>query len=203
MRRSGSTVLGLAVALALGCAARKVERVSTAQSRELGSNAFCAAGPEVQPAVAEILDGGVALPVPTFQGRILLPPSQPGQSQADITGCLADPSEAAAVRFPAPAETRGGPSHSQVRVNPVPKGVMVAHDLAHACCLTASVESKLDQARVLLVERLSGAPCRCQCASTIRTAIGLAPGEYELTLQLEEGGATRTLEQQRFSVPGP
>ncbi len=65
---------------------------------------------------------------------------------------------------------------------------LVALALALAACSAAAVETTLEAGRVTLTERLSGTPCRCRCGSTIRTAVGLEPGSWEVVVVVETPG---------------
>ena len=137
---------------------------------------------------------------PAFPANLLLPPATTGESRTEVSGCLANPSAGESARTrsaPAPA-----PDTSQVRVSPMAQGVLVAHDLSHACCLSAQVESRLEGTKLVVIERLTGMPCRCRCNSTLRTAVGLEPGTYELLLQVEEGGRTKVADERNFTVGG-
>jgi len=134
-------------------------------------------------------------------GQVLNAPG-PGEGRTRIEGCLSAPQsgEAAATKFPAAAQTRGAPGPA-VKVRPAGRGVTVVHDLDHACCLTAEVDTKVAGTTVEIVEKLSGSPCRCLCHSTLSTAIGLAPGDYELVVILQQLGGSRTeVHREKVSV---
>jgi hypothetical protein len=107
-------------------------------------------------------------------------PAQSGASAATIEGCLTSASEEAGQRYPAPATTRS--ASDQIELQPVPGGLVIVHQLAHACCLRGAVTSKIDGDAVIVTETLSGNPCRCMCGSTLRTAVRLAPGSYRLAV---------------------
>lgn len=169
----------LVVAVAGACAAGRVEQSSPPPS------------PPPTPPPAE---------KPASPAKLLLPPATPGESRTEITGCLADPS--AAERGATRSPTSPAPGTPQVRVTPMARGVLIAHELSHACCLSGAVESRLEGSKLVVTERLSGMPCRCMCASTLRTAVGLSPGTYELVLQVEEGGRTRVVDERSFTVGG-
>ena len=190
--------LAAVLALALGCARDRVEVTPTKPATAEGS---C---PEPPPAAAPPAAPAEQKPAPTFQGKLLLPPSTPGESKSELSGCLsAAPSEAEGARFP--AARRAGPGResavrAEVRVNPMGKGVLVSHDLDHGCCLKADVTTRMEGEKLVLLEQLSGAACRCTCASTIRTAVGLAPGRYVLSVQQAQGGAPQVLHEEPFTV---
>lgn len=132
-------------------------------------------------------------PKPSFTSRLLLPPSTPGENVSDFTGCLSlqEATEESGARFPAPAVTRGPPPKDPVRLGPMGRGVVVSHGLVHACCLKGEVLSEVQGTQVIITERLTGMPCRCRCSSTLRTAVGLAPGEYTVILRVQEGEDVR------------
>jgi hypothetical protein len=131
---------------------------------------------------------GLGKPVPGLKG-LLIPPSTPGAAKVAVEGCLAqaDTSEEAGSRFPVPPPTRG-PAKANVAVEPLGKGILVVHELAHGCCLTADVKSSLEGRTVTLTETLSGKSCRCRCSSTVRAAVGLLPGDYTLKVVTHEPG---------------
>jgi hypothetical protein len=123
-------------------------------------------------------------PFKNLPGGGFMPPPAAGQSRTSFSGCLeASKDEAAGARFPV---TRGetGP---EVRVTALGNGVIVAHELTHACCLGGAVEAKVEGKKIHVVETLSGTPCRCTCRSTIKTAVGLEPGDYTLDVELHQG----------------
>ncbi len=51
-----------------------------------------------------------------------------------------------------------------------------------------------------IVETLTGNPCRCMCQSTIRSVVGLKPGQYDLSLTLIETGRTREILRQDIEI---
>lgn len=114
----------------------------------------------------------------------LVPPTEPGAHRTRLEGCLTDATEDADTRHPQLA-TRGG---TPVKVQVLGHGIVVTHALDHSCCLAAAVETTLEPGRVTLTERLSGTPCRCRCSSTIRTAVGLEPGSWEVVVVVETPG---------------
>jgi hypothetical protein len=78
----------------------------------------------------------------------------------------------------------------------------VSHDLAHACCLVAAVDVSVKGGAIRVVETLSGAPCRCMCRSTIETAVGVGPGDYDVTLVLADSGGQRVVHEGKVTVSG-
>lgn len=210
---SPPTVLLAAAALA-ACASRPEGPSTTTVTSK---DDACAVGPVAALDEADALsfDGGVgplsasramapALrpPKPQFTSTLLLPPQTPGDNVSDFTGCLslAEATEASGARFPAPVVTRDPPPEEPVRVGPMGQGVVISHDLAHACCLQGEVLSELQGSQVLITERLTGTPCGCRCSSTLRTAVGLSPGEYTVILRVQEGEDVREVFKGPVSV---
>ncbi|HWA76671.1 MAG TPA: hypothetical protein VG937_30270 [Polyangiaceae bacterium] len=100
-----------------------------------------------------------------------------------VTGCLA--STSGMPDRAAPTAALGGPP---VELIPGPKAKLV-HHLKHACCLRSQTRVERAATVITVVEALSGTPCRCQCSSTLTTELTLPKGKYELSLQVEQGGA--------------
>jgi hypothetical protein len=84
------------------------------------------------------------------------------------------------------ARKGGGRAPSRVGVAVTTSGnnVHVVHDLRHACCLKAAVQTAVVGKVVRITETLSGSPCRCMCGSTLRTTVRLRPGDFRLELWL-------------------
>lgn len=105
-------------------------------------------------------------------------------------GCAAARGEEAGRRFPVPPPTRA--MGSEVTVQPSRGRARVRHEVQHACCLAASVESARGEgATLVLTERLTGTPCRCRCASTLTTTVPLPMGEWTIVLDLDTNGSVR------------
>jgi hypothetical protein len=119
-----------------------------------------------------------------------------GQSNTEASGCLA---KNLAEQAQAPA-TRSRPSPDAIGVTAAGNGIVATHDLSHACCLTAKTETKVEQQHVTIIETLEGSPCRCMCSSTLRTRVGLEPGDYTVTLQLNRAGKTETVHEQSVKI---
>lgn len=135
---------------------------------------------------------------PTAAAPALLPPGDPGTSRSVLAGCLLAASEAEAGRFPPPPALRSaGP---KVTLAPVAGGALVSHELEHACCLKGEVATRLEGRTAIVRERLLGTPCRCRCASTLRTAVALTPGRWTVAVEVEEAGAVRRVHEQPFDV---
>jgi len=185
--------------LAAPCAEQQSVRVSPAASRALGSPddacrtasaevpAFPDGGappgqPDLSPSPAALHPPGAQeAPRPVFQGHPLLPPGKPGASTSEVLGCLSGDEHtlATGARWPPPSSER---PQEAVRLNPLSSGLIVTHELTHPCCLQAEVSAAVAGAAVTVTESLSGTPCACRCASRVRTAVGLAPGRYSVTI---------------------
>jgi hypothetical protein len=148
-------------------------------------------GPQVGPASSGGTLGGKLI------GKVLLPPTTAGESSSEVAGCLAAASEADAAKFPLSREAPAAP----VTVSSLSNGLIITHELTHACCLKATVTSKLDKDEVTLREALFGTPCRCMCSSTLRTAVGLRAGLYRVHVVVEDNGKARPAIEVRGSVP--
>jgi len=134
---------------------------------------------------------------------LMLPPGTPGESLTRFEGCLAqaEATEAAGARFPSRARSRGAPAGPAAQVSTVSGGVLITHELSHACCLTAKVTSEVLGTKVTVQETLSGSPCRCLCQSTVRTSVGLSKGHYQLSLVQASGGAATSVLETEIDVP--
>ena len=118
--------------------------------------------------------------------HIFLPPAE-GTSRFVAEGCAAKPEEAEKN-----ANTRGGmPSGDKVTPSATGTGIIDSHDLAHACCLKAESAADIQGTSVTITETLSGTPCRCMCSSTLKTAVGLKKGTWQVSLKTVEGGNTK------------
>jgi hypothetical protein len=139
-----------------------------------------------------------AEPTPTVQeplsparqvppGRPVLPPVDPGKVAWRADGCLALAKGSAEddKRFPA-AMTRA--SQADVTVSVMGVGAIVTHTLRHACCLHGDVQAHVRGQDIEVREVLTGDACRCMCASTVKTAVGLKPGQYTLRVVVVTGG---------------
>ncbi len=117
-------------------------------------------------------------------GRMMIPPSE-GKSSFRAEGCAATPEVM-------PEQTRSLPTDDKVEASALGTGIVVSHELAHACCLKAESSANVDGARVTITETLSGTPCRCMCSSVLRTAVGLKKGTWDVVVKMVEPGKTRT-----------
>jgi hypothetical protein len=128
---------------------------------------------------------------PQFDGELFLPPEVPGATRTESSGCvdLVGDGELGAKRFP-PATTE-----AKAKVSALTRGVLITHDLNHRCCLKAKVSATVSGEKVRVIETLTGTACACDCASTLRTAVGLMPGKYELQLSMSDQGKERQVFQ--------
>jgi hypothetical protein len=122
-------------------------------------------------------------------------PPEPGPPPA---GQPAKPTPAPAASARSHTETSGclekHPEPSRREIEPTRttgEGIVVQHNLEHACCVTSQVATTVTGQDVEVVETLSGKRCRCLCTSTLRTSIPVSPGTYRLTVWLDDHG-TRT-----------
>jgi hypothetical protein len=188
----------IAAALLLAACPKNAPPSSTEPEAPAPENPKPEVGPNVGPGSVPDSQGGKMI------GQILLPPTTPGDSKSEVTGCLAAATEAEGAKFaPPPENTRGMVPAPAVKVDAIAGGIIVSHDLSHACCLRGTVTSKLDKEQVTVREVLSGTPCRCMCRSTLRTAVGLKPGDYKIHVTVEENGKERTPVDLTATVIGP
>lgn len=117
-----------------------------------------------------------------------------GKSKSEITGCLKGGRESASSR------TRGSRRINSVDVKAVAGGIRVSHNLTHACCLKGKVKTTVRARTVTIRETLSGTPCRCMCASTILTRVGLKPGDWTVNVLLARGGRVEKVHKGRIKV---
>ncbi|HVE86178.1 MAG TPA: hypothetical protein VND93_25150 [Myxococcales bacterium] len=193
--------LALAALLVAPCAGEQKVHTSPAASKSLGAaDEACQAAAAELPALP-LEPERVEPPRPSFQGRPLLPPDRPGDSVSEAQGCLSAPEHTPSLgaRYPAPAQQ----PRDAVRVNPLATGLLVTHDLAHPCCVQATVQAAVEGSAVRVTEVLAGSTCACQCASRLRTAIALSPGRYSVTVVVRGPGAEeRTAFSGGTALPG-
>jgi hypothetical protein len=110
----------------------------------------------------------------------------PPRSYTEMSGCLAK---------------RAGPSRQKVAEPTRASGeIVVNHEIFRPCCLKGKVETKVSGDRVEVVEHLSGMPCRCECSSTLRTHVPLAPGAYHLEVWLDDRGSRERVTAKNLTV---
>jgi len=122
-------------------------------------------------------------------------PDEPGRAHSEVKGCAAHPE--AADQPP----TRAVLPPARLVVQPVRGGVLVTHDLPHACCLKGVIGTRVEGNVATVHEALTGTPCRCMCESTLRTGAALAPGRYRVVVELERGDRTDVVGEETVSVP--
>jgi hypothetical protein len=115
--------------------------------------------------------------------NILQPPAEAGAHRFAVEGCAATPE----VEPPA---TRSLPPPDKVEASALEGGVLLTHEVAHACCLSAATAVTLEGTKVVVTETLSGSPCRCRCSSSLRTAVGLEPGTWQVEVKTVSPGKT-------------
>lgn len=124
--------------------------------------------------------------------------SRPGTSRSVISGCLktGQPTEEMVTRG---VVMKGGEDSVQIETGAT--GLEIRHDLGHACCLEAKVVTSVKGQEVLVVENLTGEPCRCMCRSTITTSVSLKYGDYTLILEVNEIGQYRRVLEKPVTIP--
>jgi hypothetical protein len=123
--------------------------------------------------------GGVGVGV----GKLLLPPAEAGAHRSVIEGCALSQEE--------PPATRAREAPESFVQSVLGTGIIVSHTLPHACCLKADTAVAVAAAHVTITETLTGTPCRCRCSSTIKTAVGLAPGAWAVQVKTIDPGGSR------------
>lgn len=111
-----------------------------------------------------------------------------------VEGCAAHPELADQP------PTRVLPPPAHLEIQPAAGGVRVIHQVPHACCLRASLTSEVVGATAFVRESLSGTPCRCMCASTLTTVVPLAPGTYQVEVELTVSGRKDVAPRQTVTV---
>lgn len=115
---------------------------------------------------------------------LVLPPAEAGAFRSAVAGCAAHP------RADQPA-TRAPPAPEKVEASALPTGLVLTHELPHACCLAAATAVAVEGRQVTVTETLSGTPCRCLCSSTLRTAVGLGQGTWAVEVRTVEPAGPR------------
>jgi hypothetical protein len=111
-----------------------------------------------------------------------LPPKD-GTLAFAVRGCAS--AESASGNLEAQANSRSLPGTTsgevdRIEVVPVIGGVRLVHAVHHACCLKGTLESALSGDQLTIVERLSGNPCRCRCASDMEGMVRLRTGRHRV-----------------------
>lgn len=154
--------------------------------------------PPAQPAVPAPHIGlaNAATPAPASSAAVATPDLAPGQSRAEVRGCAAATGESEAQKFV--SRTRGISPPPTVQA--IPRGAQVEHPLDHTCCLTVAVTSRMEGDTAIVRETLSGSPCRCRCSSTIKTTVGLEPGNWKVAIEVEDAQGLRRVHEQSIEV---
>ncbi len=198
------------LALALGVAACSKPSASAGDASS-GSAAASPLNP-TPPPVASVANGGLSpassaeakpspSPFPAASGspapatQADSAPSSESEGNTVISGCLASAGGTPTRAAP----TKEGPPGVEVIAGAVPK---VVHRLEHACCLHARTRILRNARSIQVVEELSGAPCRCRCSSSLTTELHVPPGDYELAVVLEQGGARSEVYRAALPVTG-
>ncbi len=151
--------------------------------------------PKPAPVETKTSPGPAHSPLAGLAGRVV-PPSEVGQSRSAVSGCAAKPEAAEANA------TRGGlPVEEKVEAVAAGHGVVVSHDLPHACCLSAKTAAALEGTKVIVTETLEGTPCRCLCSSTLRTAVGLSKGTWTVEVKTTSPAKSWTAWSGTVEVP--
>ena len=161
--------------------------------------AGCASEPPPKPPA---LPPVIQVPV-TPPGLPPPPTLPPGQSTARVTGCSesAQPSEADAATYPPMVLGTRSPSATEVKLGPQPGNVWVMHNLTHPCCTKARVYSQSLPGQVNFIEAVEGTACgTCMCTSAVWAAVGVAPGRYNVALQIQDTAGTTIVKQQQLVV---
>lgn len=135
------------------------------------------------------------------RGALLIPPAKAGAFTVALAGCVAEEGTESASRSAGAPGSEAGTPASSVVVSATGTGIIVAHELTHACCLKARVSASVQGSNIQVSEQLSGNPCRCLCQSTLKTAVGLKPGNYKLSVRLTDPNGPRTVHQEPISIP--
>ncbi len=117
-----------------------------------------------------------------LMGGLLLPPSEVGAHRSTVDGCAATPDKE-------PPATRSAPPDESVVASATGGGLVLTHEVPHACCLKATTAVEVIGDRVVVTDTLEGTACRCRCSSTIKTAVGLKPGTYTVEVKTAEPNA--------------
>ncbi len=94
-----------------------------------------------------------------------------------------------------------GEGDEDAKVVKAPGGALVTHPFSHSCCLKAEVSARIEGSHAIVLEKLTGKPCRCMCSSTLRTAVGLTPGWWTVVIDLDLGGKVKRVTTQMVNVP--
>jgi hypothetical protein len=160
--------LALAFALLTGCAHTEVKE-------------------DPKPADPKPADPAQGDPKPeaTPLAGMVLPPATAGEFRTAVAGCAATPDKE-------PPASRAMPSEEKVEASGIATGLVLTHEVPHACCLAAATTVDVAGDKVTVTDTLSGTACRCMCSSSLRTAVGLKPGSYSVEVKTVVPGKTHS-----------
>jgi len=141
-------------------------------------------------------DGGGSVPVAEEKVEGSTTGARKVRVRSSVSGCL---SQSRGQEQPeAPSRARGAPDRFVVTGQ---KGnVAVEQSFSHACCLESRTSATLEGSTVVVTTELMGTPCRCMCASTIRSAVSLPPGTYTVRIVHRQGENVRERHVERATV---
>jgi hypothetical protein len=113
-------------------------------------------------------------------------------------GCLTARSKEEAMQFS--RQPRSGEAGPPVSFERSRGGVVVVHRLAHACCLSAKVDARVEGGRYVVIERLSGKACGCLCDSTLRTTLSAPAGKHAISVEVHVLGLSKHAYEGTFEV---
>ncbi len=134
-----------------------------------------------------VAPAGDAKPAPDNKplAGMVLPPPETGGFRTSVAGCAATPDKE-------PAETRALLPEEKVEASGIATGLVVTHEVPHACCLKATTTVDVAAQEVTITDSFDGTQCRCRCSSSLRTAVGLKPGSYAVEVKTVEPGKTHS-----------
>lgn len=149
-----------------------------------------------------LIPSGMRLPGP-FNPPGGLPLVTPGEGRTESEGCLAlaNPETEGPAKAPYVENTRGGGGDGpEIALRPTSSGVVITHALHHNCCQKADVQTKVEGEKITVTETFTGATCRCNCRSTLKTTVGLKPGAYALEVIRIDNGPPKSIYTGSVSV---
>lgn len=176
--------------------ATSVAPVPSARLEATAPAAQSAEGAPGAPLVGRV-GAGNALTVPPVQSGTLARDQSPavpatlGGVAFASAGCATAATEEEGAKFAARATTRSGAP--VVAVTAVHGGATVKHEVTHACCLKASVVSRIEERVAVITEKLTGVPCRCICGSTLTSLVALSPGAWKIAVDVDTNGSIQRI----------
>ncbi len=123
--------------------------------------------------------------------------------RSTVSGCLAQAgsSRGTTARSPSRGPSPGGRDQpDSFQVTGQAGNVLIEQSFGHACCLEATTTAVLDGTALVVTTELTGDPCRCLCASTIRSSIPLDPGTYTVKIVHRRDGEAKERHVERAVV---